>query len=249
MARVIPRQKGVLMVKILTETNKVTVIFDDTPSSTQDFLIDLVKTSYSDGVRVYKEYRKITITFYDGSEGTLKFIDELISIGYGNNDIVKMEVPGLIPINAKVDGIQITGSSKRVINDAILPEPFKYAGLSCTQALVEHGDDALVDMIGGAGLDFESDEEKMLLSNIMSACKNYTLKKYGTLTDEDIFNTPSSTMIDFIYLMKNALASKINDILSRSSFASLDDFIKNADNILLGSAYSALARELVNKFK
>lgn len=237
------------MVKILTETNKVTVIFDDTPSSTQDFLIDFVKTSYSDGVRVYKEYHKVTMTFFDGTKGTLDFIDELISIGYGGNDISRIEVEGLIPINTKVSGIEVTGSAKKIINDAVLPEPFKYAGLSCTQALAENGDDALIDMISGAGLEFKTEEEKVLLNNIMSACKNYTIKKYGSLTDEDIFNTPSATMIDFIYLVKNVLSQKINDILSRSSFATLDDFIKNADNILLGSAYAALARELANKFR
>lgn len=237
------------MVKILKETGKITVIFDDTPSSTQDFIIDFIKTSYSDGVRVYKEYRKITVTFYDDTKGTTDFIDSLISISYGGSNIKTMEVEGLLPLNAKVEGVEISGSSKSNISNAVLPEPFKYAGLTCVQALAEHGDDALADMIGGAGYSFETDEEKKLYENIWSSCKNYTLNKYGSITDEDVFNTQASTMVDFITLFQNVLQTKVNDILSRSSYATLDDFIKNADSIVLGSAYSALVKELANNFR
>lgn len=234
------------MVKIFKEVNKTTLVFTDTPSSTQDFLIDLIKTSsYSDGVRIRKEYQKITITFYDGSEGTHEFINNLISMGYGGLDVNTIDVEGLFPIKTdNVSGIEITGTSKKFDSSVILPDAFKYSGLTIEQALMQHGDDALLDM---CLTDLDS-KEKSLLITIRAACKNYVLKKY-VLSDEDIFSTSTSVMIDFIQKFKILLPSKINDILSRSSYATLEDFIQNADNLLLGSAYKALAKELVNKFK
>lgn len=230
------------MVKIFNEINKTTLIFTDTPGSTQDFLIDLVRTSYSGGVRITKEYQKITMTFYNISEGTDEFIDNLISMGYGGSDICKIDVEGLDPVNEDVSGIEITGSSKKFDSSVILPKAFKYAGLSIEQALAQHGDDALLDMCS-----VDSDD-KSLLVTVKTACKNYVLKKY-VLSDEDVYSTPTSVMIDFIQNFKTLLASKVNDILSRSSYATLEDFIQNADNLLLGSAYKALAKELVNKFR
>lgn len=234
------------MVKIFTEPDKSTLVLYDVSGTTQDFIIDLVKTSYADGVRIFKEYDKITVTFFDGSDATLSFIDELISMSYGGKNITKIEVPGLVPIKVNVDTVEITGSSnKTASNDAILTEIFKFSGMSCREALLTHGDDALIDMCC-ADL---SSVENSLVDAIKHNCKNYVLNKYANLSNEDIFNTQKDDMIDFIQKYKVLLKNKINDILSRSSFGSIEDFIKNADNLLLGSAYGALTKELTNKFK
>lgn len=234
------------MVKVFKEPEKSTLVLYDVTGPTQDFVIDLIKTSYADGVRIFKEYDKITITFFDGSEATLSFIDELISMSYGGKDIKSIEVPGLVPVKINVDSVEITGSAnKAASHDATLTEEFKFAGLSCREAILTHGDDAVIDMCSKDlnGVD------KILVDAIRHNCKNYILNKYNNLSNEDIFNTPKSVMCDFILNYQNLLKRKINDILTRSSYATIEDFINNADNLLLGSAYGALTKELVGKFK
>lgn len=234
------------MVKIYKEDCKHTLVFYNVSSTTQDFIIDLVKTSYADGVRIFKEYDKITITFFDGSDATYSFIEDLISMSYGGKEITVIEVPGLVSVKIDVNTVEITGSAnKNATNDAILTENFKYSGISCHEALLKYGDAALIDMCS-ADL---TDADNVLVNAIKHNCKKYVVAKYGNLSDEDIFNTPKEEMVGFIQTYKILLQSKINDILSRSSFGSIDDFIDNADNLLLGSAYSALTRELTNKFK
>lgn len=235
------------MVKIFKEKTKYTLVFSDAPSSTQDFIIGLIELKYADGVRVYREYDKITITFYDGSDATYNFISELISDCYGGRDIRFTEVEGLVPVELKVDTIEIIGSaSKKSTNDAVLTDGFKYAGLTCRESLLKHGDDALIDM---CKVDLSDNINVQLISAIRHNCENYVKNAYGKLSDEDIFNTPKDKMIDFIQKFQFLLKTKIDDILSRSAFGSLDDLLNNADNLVLGSAYSALTKELIIKFK
>lgn len=237
------------MVNIYKETNKTTVVFDDVPSSTQDFLIDYIKIAYANGCRVFKEVSTITITFYDDSQATLDFINELIDIGYGGKDITECEVPGLLPLkNENVKDVEVTGSSKKATNGIMLPDGFKYKGYTCSDALKQFGDEALFDMIG-ANVSYKTEEMKSLKMEILTTCKSYAIRKYGVLSDEDVFNTPTEQLVDFIRLSSKVLREKTNNILTQSSFATIEDFIANADNLMLGSAYVALARELVNKFK
>jgi hypothetical protein len=233
------------MVKIFKEENKTTLVLYVT-GTTQDFIIDLITTSYTSGVRIYKEYDKITVTFFDDSEETLAFIDDIVSMSYGGKDIKTIDVPGLVPVKINVETVEITGSSSKTSShDAVLTETFKYAGMTCREALLTHGDDALIDMCC-ADL---STESTTLINAIKANCKNYVLGKYSNLSDEDIFNTQKDDMVSFIKKFKTLLKVKVNDILSRSSFATIEDFIQNADNILLGSSYGALTRDLTNKFK
>lgn len=236
------------MIKLYKEVNRITAILEDISSSTQDFLIDWLKTSYADGVRCYKEPNKLTLTVFDNSEATMDFLRDLISIGYGNAEIVEKDVLGLQPVAEKASGIEITGTTSK-ISGSVLPKQYLNAGLTCQEALAKDGDVALHNMLSDVGLQFESAEEKKLLSSIMQSCKAYVLKKYGALTNEDVFNTPAADKRTFIRLFADVLQDKVSNILSRSSFASLDGFLENADDMMLGSAYAALARELANKFK
>lgn len=237
------------MVKIFNEVNRITVVLDKINSSTQDFLIDWLKISYTDGVRCYKEPDKLTLTIFDNSEATMSFVKELISIGYGNTEIIEQDVVGLVPVSEKAEGIEITGTANKVANSSVLPIQYKNAGLTCEDALVKNGDEALHDMLSDVGLKFETEEEKKLFSNIFQCCKAYVLKKYGTLSNEDIFNIPAEEKKGFIQLFSDTLPDKVANILSRSSFATLDGFLENADDLMLGSAYAALTKELVNKFR
>ena len=68
------------MIKIYKEVNKQTIVFDDMPISTQDFMIDYIKVSFINRIKIVKELSKITVTIFGEPEKDDEFVDDLIQM-------------------------------------------------------------------------------------------------------------------------------------------------------------------------
>lgn len=232
------------MVKIFTETNKISVIFDGYKTTDQDFIIDILKTVYVSGVKCFMENNKLTISLYENSEKTKNFIKYLIELSCSPNEkVIEKNVEGLISNKLKIETVEISGNNK-ISENQKLNNLFKYNGMSCDEALDKYGSDALIDI---CSIDISNLNDD-LRNSLMSSCKNYVNNNYGDISDEDIFNLSIEEIKKFILKFSPILNKKTKEILNRSSFASLNDLLDKSDNIVIGSAYKALVKELIRKF-
>lgn len=232
-----------MKIRKFLEENRITLIFNEISEKNQDFLIDYTKVAYDKGCKIIKDDNLCIIEFENHNEDVNDYIEELLTLATSDDDEIEdIIVQGLdVPIVKQTNKISVIDKieKKQTLINTILPDgPFK--GQSAANVLNTNGYPAIVELM----------RNNNYPSNVQYGIV-YCVKRYVTTmkTDKEYISKLTIDEIkNFIKCFEKFLSTKISDILSKAGYIDLDIFLSNATDFQLRSAYSAIAKELKNKF-
>lgn len=231
-------------VKKYTETNCDTFVINDISKIDSDCIIGYIRGNYKKSCKIIRDESVCTLIFEHVEQDTEyvnDFFDEVISLVSPDIDIEPIVVKGLKPAKVELSnkiGIRDLLDLPRYL-DIKIPDGV-YKNETAMSVLNRLGYKAIVPLMR------DNNFPKEVQNSIILAIKQYV----STMRNDKVYvsSIPDEEVKNFIVYFKDFMNDDIATILAKSTYPNLDDFINNASDRMLRSAYIKIVKELKAKF-